>query len=32
MVLAARGELTLRVLVDLEDDPLSEPDDTASGD
>jgi hypothetical protein len=27
MVLAARGEVTLRVAVDLEDDPLSEDDD-----
>ena len=27
MVLAARGEVTLRVAVDLEDDPISEDDD-----
>ncbi|MGH9366279.1 MAG: hypothetical protein ACRD3M_01235 [Thermoanaerobaculia bacterium] len=32
MVLAARGEVTLRVLVDLEDDPIGDLDDTASGD
>jgi hypothetical protein len=32
MVLAARGEVTLRVPVSLEDDPLSELEDTASGD
>lgn len=32
MVLAARGEVTLRMVVDLEDDPLSDPDDTAPGD
>ena len=32
MVLAARGEVTLRVLVDLEDDPIGDPDDTAPGD
>ena len=30
MVLAARGEVTLRVAVDLEDDPLSDDDDTLS--
>jgi hypothetical protein len=32
MVLAARGEVTLRVALDLEDDPLGDLDDTASGD
>jgi len=32
MVLAARGEVTLRVLVDLEDDPIGDLDDTATGD
>ncbi len=32
MVLAARGEVTLRCLVDLEDDPLSESDDPSDGD
>jgi hypothetical protein len=32
MVLAARGEVTLRVQVDLENDPLHDLDDTATGD
>jgi hypothetical protein len=32
MVLAARGEVTLRVVVDLEADPLGDTDDTAEGD
>jgi hypothetical protein len=32
MVLAARGEVTLRCLVDLEDDPLSESDEPSIGD
>jgi hypothetical protein len=32
MVLAARGEVTLRVLVDLEDDPLGDMDDAATED
>ena len=32
MVLAARGEVTLRVVVDLEDDPIGDMDDTSTGD
>ena len=32
MVLAARGEVTLRVQVDLEDDPIGDFDDTATKD
>jgi hypothetical protein len=32
MVLAARGEVTLRVPVDLEDDPVGDSDDTVVGD